>query len=135
MASILGYTRVAILANTDAYGSGVASAFMEACKQENIDVPLYLSFEPVDSGAEQDLDSKLMQIKSAGLRVIMLAGQVGAPKPARPSAQNLPPPRGDVRVSGRATCSAGVPVHGRALGCHHAVATQLHSLVPQLHRD
>jgi hypothetical protein len=101
MASILGYTRVAILANTDAYGSGVASAFMEACKQENIDVPLYLSFEPVDSGAEQDLDSKLMQIKSAGLRVIMLAGQVGAPKPARPSAQNLPPERG---CSGQRAC-------------------------------
>ena len=101
MASILGYTRVAILANTDAYGSGVASAFMEACKLENIDVPLYLSFEPVDSGAEQDLDSKLMQIKSAGLRVIMLAGQVGAPKPARPSAQNLPPERG---CSGQRAC-------------------------------
>ena len=72
----------AILANTDAYGSGVAAAFMEACKTEEIDVPLYLSFEPVDSGAEQDLDSKLMQIKSAGLRVIMLAGQV-RPNPNR----------------------------------------------------
>jgi ABC-type branched-subunit amino acid transport system substrate-binding protein len=91
MASILGYTRVAILANTDAYGSGVAAAFMEACQTEDIDVPLYLSFEPVDSGAEQDLDSKLMQIKSANLRVIMLAGQV---RPNRKTSYRLlPQPR------------------------------------------
>jgi hypothetical protein len=58
----------------------LAGAFLKSCTELGIEVPLYLSFAPVGSGEQGDFAGKLQQMKAAGVRIIMLAGQVRSSK-------------------------------------------------------
>ena len=48
---------------------------MQSCTSLGIDVPVYLTFAPVETATDSAIDSKLQQIQDAGIHVIMLAGQ------------------------------------------------------------
>ena len=70
---LLGYTRVATLSSTDAYGAGGIAAFHEAATIEEFDVLARATFAPGVSEADLLLPSgPLDQIRRSGARVVCL---------------------------------------------------------------
>lgn len=68
-----GWQQCAVLASNDAYGTGVASAFVNSTTDANINVKVVGYFSPTSS----DFSSQLSSIRHSGAKIIILAAIAG----------------------------------------------------------